>query len=239
MSVMVGLTQNQIQELYKFTRIHFVEHYDLQTELVDHLANGIEEQWKRHPKLSFNEACCLEFKKFGVAGFQDVIDKKGQAIRKKYRHILWGFYKEFFRWPKIGLIFGLVLFITTLLLFIPLVFRYNAVIAIFFLIVLTVFYSAFKSRRDNELEAKKYGKKWMLKDVIYSYGNLIHMINLLPLTLNMGYIRDRVPMDNFWVLMAFAIGIVLTLILSYVTIFVIPSKADELLGKTYPEYKLL
>ena len=35
------LTQDQIQQLNKFTRAHYVEHYDLQTELVGHLANGI------------------------------------------------------------------------------------------------------------------------------------------------------------------------------------------------------
>ena len=43
----------QIEKLYKFTRDHYVEHYDLQTELVDHLANGIETRWKENPKLSF------------------------------------------------------------------------------------------------------------------------------------------------------------------------------------------
>ena len=36
------LTEEQIQQLYKFTRQHYVEHYDVQTELVDHLANDIE-----------------------------------------------------------------------------------------------------------------------------------------------------------------------------------------------------
>lgn len=39
------LTPEQIQELYKFTRQHYVEHYDVQTELVDHLANDIEQIW--------------------------------------------------------------------------------------------------------------------------------------------------------------------------------------------------
>ena len=38
------LNQGLILELYAFTRKHFVEHFDLQTELVDHLANGIEQQ---------------------------------------------------------------------------------------------------------------------------------------------------------------------------------------------------
>ena len=40
------LTENQIEALYKFTRQHFVYHYDVQTELVDHLANDIEQIWE-------------------------------------------------------------------------------------------------------------------------------------------------------------------------------------------------
>ena len=44
------LTTEQIDQLYRFTRQHYVEWYDLQTELVDHLANAIEEQWQENPK---------------------------------------------------------------------------------------------------------------------------------------------------------------------------------------------
>ena len=40
------LTKNQIDELYKFTRKHYVYHYDVQSELVDHLANDIENIWQ-------------------------------------------------------------------------------------------------------------------------------------------------------------------------------------------------
>ena len=31
------LTENNIEDLYKFTRQHYVYFYDVQTELVDHL----------------------------------------------------------------------------------------------------------------------------------------------------------------------------------------------------------
>ena len=50
------LTENQIDELYKFTREHYVYFYDVQSELVDHLANDIEEIWLDKPKLSFENA---------------------------------------------------------------------------------------------------------------------------------------------------------------------------------------
>ena len=35
----------QTNRLYECTRQHYVEYYDLQTELVDHLANAIEQKW--------------------------------------------------------------------------------------------------------------------------------------------------------------------------------------------------
>jgi len=58
------LTEHQINELYIFTRKHYVYHYDVQTELVDHLANDIERIWIASPKISFEEARDTSFKKF-------------------------------------------------------------------------------------------------------------------------------------------------------------------------------
>ena len=51
------LTQQQIDRLYQFTRQHYVEWYDLQTELVDHLANAIEAQWQENPKFRLKMPC--------------------------------------------------------------------------------------------------------------------------------------------------------------------------------------
>ncbi|MDB2606420.1 hypothetical protein N9Y48_01440 [Zobellia sp.] len=232
------LAKDQIQELYSFVRKQYVEHYDLQTELVDHLANGIEEQWLHYPERTFNEARLKEFKKFGVTGFEKVIKEKTRSVRKKYRNIVWGFYKDFFRMPKIVLLLGLVLIIVSSLILVPLAFRYNTIIGIFYSIVLILFYLVFKRRKYNELEMVKYGKKWMLKDQIYTYGEIINIVNLLPITLNIKYLRNSIPMDNVWVLVSFSIGIASTILLSYVLFFVIPSKADELLAKNYAEYKI-
>ena len=76
------LSAEQIERLYQFTRQHYVEYYDLQTELVDHLANAIEEQWQQNPKLSFEEALQIEFKKFGVFGFMDVVEQRQSVLNK-------------------------------------------------------------------------------------------------------------------------------------------------------------
>ena len=90
------LSDNQIEQLYQFTCQHYVEYYDLQTELVDHLANAIEAQWEENPKLSFEEALLLEFKKFGVFGFMEVVEKREVVLNKKYNILVLNELKYFF-----------------------------------------------------------------------------------------------------------------------------------------------
>tara|TARA_B100000949_G_scaffold96651_2_gene86211 strand:+ start:3582 stop:3746 length:165 start_codon:yes stop_codon:yes gene_type:complete len=53
---MQKVNSNQIDRLYRFTREHFVEYYDVQTELVDHLASVIEKQWREDPAIGFENA---------------------------------------------------------------------------------------------------------------------------------------------------------------------------------------
>src|SRR6476620_1544858 len=95
------LTSEQIDRLYQFTIKHYVEYYDLQTELVDHLANAIEEQWQENQKISFEDALQVEFKKFGIFGFTGIVEKRQAALNKKYRGIVWQQMSDFFRLPKI------------------------------------------------------------------------------------------------------------------------------------------
>ena len=103
------LTAAQIDHLFTFTRQHYVEWYDLQSELVDHLANAIESQWQENPKLTFDEALNIEFKKFGVFCFMDVVEKRQAVLSKKYNSIVWEHFKDFFGIPKIVLTLAMTL----------------------------------------------------------------------------------------------------------------------------------
>ena len=102
------LSEQNIDQLYTFTRQHYVEWYDLQSELVDHLANAIEAEWQKNPKLTFEEVLDLEFKKFGIFGFMDVVEERQKFLQKKYAKMIWNYYKEFFRLPKIILTFATI-----------------------------------------------------------------------------------------------------------------------------------
>jgi hypothetical protein len=228
------ITDTQITELYKFTREHFVMHYDVQTELVDHLANDIEQIWKENPQLTFQEARTISFKKFGVFGFMDVVEQKQKAMNKRYWKILLRFVKEWFSLPKV---------ITTLLIFMLFftVFQFTyakeIILTTVFSLLIVDFYFLFKNR--NKRKKKKKEKIFLLESMIGETRNgftammLVNVFNFINLSE-----VNFVSLHLYWQIFI-AFFATLLCIIFYVTAFVMPSKAEELLIETYPEYKML
>jgi len=97
------LSAEQIEQLFDFTRQHFVEHYDVQVELVDHLANAIEAQWTENPEISFEEALDKEYNNFGVFGFSGLVEQKQVALQNHYWEIIKKEFINFFTVPRIVL----------------------------------------------------------------------------------------------------------------------------------------
>ena len=229
------LTINQIEELYIFTRKHYVYFYDVQSELVDHLANDIERIWKEVPNLSFQEARDKSFKKFGIFGFMDVIEAKQKQMSKRYRKILWRFFKEWFTMPKLVVTFSLFFMI-----FFFLKLPYSTYIPLGALLFLAIFdfINRYVSRKNQQEKAHKKEKVFLLESMIgetrngftgVALLNIFHFVNL-----------SRVPfntLENHWLLLL-SFSATLLILLFYVTTYLIPQKAEELLIETYPEYKL-
>jgi len=95
------LTKTQIDRLFIFTQKHYVDYYDLQTELVDHLSNEVEAQWQGNNKLSFEDALQLEFKKFGVFGFTDLVAQRQAKMSRRYHKLILSILKSYFTLPSI------------------------------------------------------------------------------------------------------------------------------------------
>ncbi|MFN0728417.1 hypothetical protein [Polaribacter gochangensis] len=227
------ITETQIEELYKFTREHFVYHYDVQTELVDHLANDIEQIWEAQPKLTFREARDISFKKFGVFGFMDVVEQKQKAMNKRYWKILLRFVKEWFTLPKIiltSLIF--MLFFTVL----QSKYAEEIIIASIFILVIVDLYYFFKSRgKKKKQQAKIFLLESMIGETrngfsVLVFINIFNIINLSDVNFN------TMALYLLFLVAAFA---TLMCIVFYITAFVMPSKAEELLAETYPEYTMV
>jgi hypothetical protein len=226
------ITAEQIQFLYQFTRQHYVEHYDLQTELVDHLANAIETQWEESPKLSFEQALQFEFKKFGVFGFMDVIGKRKAALNEKYNRLVLLHLKAFFTLPKIigtvstiGILFYLLKYFQE---------GFEMIQGLFLFLMFVFFFGLGWLARKNKKRNRQTEKKWLLKEIIFGYSSLTGLINIpiqFILHINGKHYHD-------WTLVLLSSLLVVLGLTCYIVLILIPSKAEQYLKETYPEYEM-
>lgn len=230
------LTESQIDNLYKFTRQHYVYHYDVQTELVDHMANDIEQIWLEYPKITFEEARDKSFKKFGIFGFMDVIEAKQKQMNKRYWKLLLRFAKEWFTLPKV---------ITTLLIFLAVFFLMQipfaeiAIVSVLLILVVFETIAVYKIRKEHKAKEKTEEKIFLLEAMIGTTKNsftgftFIHLFNFINLTK-----FDFSGLNVYW-LVLIALTVTVLVIFFYVANYVLPQKAEELLLETYPEYKMV
>lgn len=227
------LNESQINQLYFFTRQHFVEWYDLQTELVDHLANAIETQWQTNPKRTFEEALQIEFKKFGVFGFMDVVEQRQAALSKKYAKIIWSHFKNFFCLPQIMGTLSAV----AILFYILKISFYSEIIVISLLTVLLIFFF-FKLIRNTKKMKKineQTGKKWLFKEILTGYGQTSGFM-FLPLQTVYHF---RSLFNDDLILFCGSFLLVSLGIFQYIVLVIIPNKAEQYLKETYPEYEFI
>jgi hypothetical protein len=228
---MQTLTDLQIKRLYEFTKSHFVEWYDVQTELVDHLANGIENTWKESPHLSFENALNKEFRKFGVFGFSDLIEEKTNTLNRMYLKQVWNHFKTFFRLPKIIA----TLFCMWFLFLILQSLNNKLFVTVPFVILVTIIhiYFLYNEKKQIKNRNKKTGKKWLIDTVIIRLGGLIHFLNLGI------WIPQLIDSNKLWTdfsILVLAIGIVLYLLLLFISIKIVSPKLKEKMHKEYSEY---
>lgn len=227
------LTESQIESLYQFTRQHYVEYYDVQVELVDHLANDIEQIWEQQPGLSFNDARDKSFKKFGVFGFMNVVESKEAQMTKKYFKLVLKFAKEWLSLPKIILTLLLLFGFYQLQKF---TFGYEIYIGVFLLGIVAQFFMLFNNSRKLKQNQKQTQKKWLFEHVlsIQGYGNTAFIFIYF---FRISNAEEFFAMGDFKRVYT-ALLITGFLIISYITLVVIPKKAKELLIQNYPEYQI-
>ena len=227
------LSNQQIDKLYLFTRQHFVEYYDLQTELVDHLANAIEAQWQITPTKSFDEALQIEFKKFGVFGFSDVVQERQVALEKKYRKIVWSHFKTFFRLPQI---IGTFSAVGILYLILKISFHREIIfISILTLLIVLFFVELARNAKKMKKRNQETGKKWLFSEILNGYGKGSGFM-FLPLQT---IIHFRNLFSDDLILLGGSFLIITLVLVQYIVLVIIPKKAEQYLIETYPEYQFV
>lgn len=97
------LTDEQIQHLFHFCEKHFVREYDVQIELVDHLANAVEEKMRNNKNLSFEKAVEEVHAGFGVLGFAGIVNARTQSLNSQLFKMKKKLFLSYFSWPKASL----------------------------------------------------------------------------------------------------------------------------------------
>ena len=113
------LSDTQIQYLFQFVEKKSVHWYDLQIELVDHLASRIEEEMDADKTLTFEASLERVYKDFGLFGFVKVIQEKQIQLHRSARKIWWQEIHAFLAWPKVILLALLAAVLWTLSSLLP------------------------------------------------------------------------------------------------------------------------
>ena len=109
------LTSEEIEYLWGFVRKKYVDYYDVQVELVDHLASEIEHLLGQHQELTFEDALNQVYAAFGIFGFTEIVEQKVKSISRQGRIMWWKEFAHFFTGYElifpvlIGLLIGTML----------------------------------------------------------------------------------------------------------------------------------
>ncbi len=165
------ITEQEINQIFDFTKKHYVEFYDVQVELVDHLANAIEDQWKENPNIMFEGALQTEFKKFGIFGFTGLVEQKQTDLHKYYNKMLLREVLKFISLPKVIITAALYLVIY---FFIENTGSLGEVITLGFLVISFLFFmvDGFRFIFKIKKEQKKQGRSWLIQSVAFSVFSL-------------------------------------------------------------------
>ena len=142
------LTQQQVDDIAFYCYTRNVEYYDVQLELVDHIADMIEHWQEANPALSFNEALELAGKQFSDNEFKKVVKSKQRLLQNKVSRLIEKEFISFFTVPKI--ILTATLFLGALLL--PALMKENKIVGGILLLIMIapLLYYSFIYRKESK-----------------------------------------------------------------------------------------
>ena len=228
------VTQKETEELFNLCEKYGVIFYDVQIEIVDHLALLIEEQWEKTPGLSFNKALNSAVSSFGTSNLTKITREKEKEVNRKYNLLLWKYFIEFYKWPKllITITFTLGLFIllqitnhtkTVLLV-------YSGLVLVGFAYYLIRVFPRYKI-------AGKPGKFYLLvarqSQIMYF---IVILLQIPLLTNNIFKSLDIESINNVFVLTGISFLIVFLTILLYANMFFLSKKIKAHFEEQFPEF---
>ena len=100
----MNLTKEQLNAIKAFISKKGISYLDVQMEILDHVASGVEEKMNANAVLSFEDALKQTHASFGIFGFGGVEDAIVNGMSKKYNRIFWNYFLSFFGFKYILLV---------------------------------------------------------------------------------------------------------------------------------------
>lgn len=231
------LTPEQIDELFDFCRKHYVKQFDLQIELVDHLAAAIEEQFGKDENISFEKALNNSFKGFGIYGFAKVKEQKQKALERKYRDLLIKYTFEYYRLPK--LIFTLA---CTLVLFTAIQLIHNPfwiIIPYFFTLAgLILYYMYWLYPKHYKIKLEK-GMSFMILEYLKDKQLIAALVLQIPIqSVNISNLMNYHLLGHIIPALIISFLLIFLTIFLYISLFVLPIKIREHFKEQFPQFIL-
>lgn len=95
------LSDEQILELYAYCNRKSIGYYDLQVEIVDHMANAIKEKMLANPAMEFKQALEEVHISFGSFGLREIVAEKSKAMQRRYGKMRRQIFGSYFTLPRI------------------------------------------------------------------------------------------------------------------------------------------
>ncbi|MBX2878232.1 MAG: hypothetical protein KTR30_39295 [Saprospiraceae bacterium] len=93
------LTKPEIDQLYEFVAVKEIPYYDVQSEIVDHLASMMEKRWAEGSKLNLEQMFLEVHKDFGESEWRQIWVSRQKAMWKQLWFEAKSLLTGFFRWP--------------------------------------------------------------------------------------------------------------------------------------------
>ena len=227
------LTAEQIEHLFNFTRKKYVRYYDLQVELVDHLASAIEDEMLLDSNVSFENALQTVYKRFGITGFSKVVTQKRSALEKYWRKRMLSYMKEYFRIPKIILLVcltGIIYQVFQLMKYLNIT-SFAWVIPIFLLLFIGGEWYYVKTLNKTKFDSQK--------DLltVESFNGMMFLPSFVLTQIMLHFlIQGNFFESEWWVMIILATLISFLLIFYHACLFVFPQWLKEEVETKYPNY---
>lgn len=151
------LSSEQIQAIYDFTRKKYVKYYDVQLEIVDHVASKIEERMMEDDTLTFEMALHEVYKSFGIFGFTKMAQSIHGVHHKMWQKRLRSFVLEYLTLPKLMITLAIVWGFHTIFSFVPSIdieFLFIQMISFVIVIFCMIGWGLYVKRRGRYKEGK-------------------------------------------------------------------------------------